>query len=309
MSEPNSFPQVLYDYWHASDEDLSAAIEDGVFRDVSVSTLLIAYLHVQLQGDKEYDDVSPPSLFSLVIRRIITELQSAEDLSAEAMNILESLDHVTYRRLLLDARLPYPILRAFSKIPFAKLPSSAFSLEEMAIGIDDSVLANEDFLRRSKAHARDNKHLVTLDDLCNILGISSREGLQHFRRENFDLVRIELGTRKPRFTIGPEIENQIRSRDLDFSLEFEKLSFDLLRNLNWANVYVTGPPILACLTNLDIKAEKIHIHIYGLDVHEAERKVDHIYQTWLSNHEADEDNPDLVIKSANVGLSNTFPVL
>ena len=305
MSGPTTFPKVLYDYWHASDQELSAAIKDGTFHGVSVSSLLIAYLHVQLQGDKEYDDVSPPSLSAVVIGRIIAELQSADDLSAMAVDIAQSLNLVTYRGLLLDARLPYPILRAFLKIPLAELPSSAFSFEELAIDIDDTVLANEDYLRRCKAHARDNSYLVTLDDLCNILRISDRRGLQHFQRERLDPVETELEI----LNSGPEIENQIRSSNLDFALAFEELSFDLLHGLDWANVYVAGPLVLACLTGLDIDIDKIHIHIYGLNVYDANRKVDQIYKTWLANHVPNDDDSDLVIKSAKVGLYITFSVV
>lgn len=305
MSASNTFPQVLYDYWHASDQELSAAIKEGVFHGVSVSSLLKAYLHVQLPGHREYDDVSPPTLSFLVIGRIIAELQSADHLFAMAVDIAQSLDHVTYRGLLLDARMPYPILRTFFKIPLADLPSSAFSFEELAIDIDDSVLANEDYLRLPKAHARDNAYLVTLEDLCNMLGISDRRGIQHFQREILHPIEIEL--QAPIFNSRPEIESQIQTDSVGFALAFEELSIGLLHGLDWTNVYVAGPLVLACLTGLDINIEKIHIHIYGLNVYEANRKLNQIYKTWLANHQPDDDGSDLVIKSAKVGLFQQSP--
>lgn len=302
----NGFPQVLYNYWLASDKELTAAIENGAFQDVSVSSLLKAYLDLQLEcAEKQDEETSPHSLKSVVIGRIIAELQSTDDLLATALHIAQSLDHITFRRLLLDPRLPYRLLRTFLELPQAELPSSASSPGYPIVDIDEAMLANENHLRQAETHILDDAHLITLEALCTILTISDRKGLQRFRRVDPPNAPLMFDPAFFDFNRVPEIPNQIQTSDKEFAEAFDKRSLGLLRSLDWTNIYVAGDLVLASLTDFEPEIDIIHIHIFGLDANEANQKVDDIYKTWLANL-SDDHEEKLVIKSPKVGVSNTL---
>lgn len=76
----------------------------------------------------------------------------------------------------------------------------------------------------------------------------------------------------------------------DFEATFSVLTDGLLRGLDWSNIFVAGGMPLSALlcTDAPKDAEKyansdIDLYIYGLDPVEANSKVEHIYDVWLSN--------------------------
>ena len=184
MSTPGGFPNVLYDHWHASDTEISNAIADGKFEGVSVSSLLKAFLDMQLQNPEGQDEkTSPLSLKSMVLSKIIAELKSSDDLSAITTHIARNLDDVMYRQLLSDARLPYRILRSFLRIPNSDIPGCALIPGRTIIDLEEVVLTNDAFLRHSSSNDRDHAHLVTLKDLRNILALPDGNGYESFYRK------------------------------------------------------------------------------------------------------------------------------
>ena len=184
MSTPSGFPPVLYDYWHATDTEISTAIADGKFEGVSVSSLLKAFLDMQLEDHEGHDErASPPSLQSVILSKIIAELKSSDDLLAITRHIARNLDNVTYRQLLSDARLPYRILRTFLRIPHSDMLNCGLATGRTIVDLEEVVLANDAVLRQSKSSNRDDAHLVTLDDLRNILDLPDGSGLQSFTRK------------------------------------------------------------------------------------------------------------------------------
>lgn len=185
MSTFSGFPSVLYDYWHASDTEISAAIADGKFEGVNVSSLLKAFLDMQLEKPEGHDEkASPLSLKSVVLGKIIAELKSSDDLPAITRHIARNLDNVTYRQLLSDARLPYRILRTFLRIPHSDLPDCALVTGRTIISLEEVILASDAVLRQSNSHDRDHAHLVTLKDLRNILALPNGNGYEPFSRKN-----------------------------------------------------------------------------------------------------------------------------
>lgn len=75
-----------------------------------------------------------------------------------------------------------------------------------------------------------------------------------------------------------------------FVSAFESLTGGLLNKLEWDHIFVAGGMALSCLlaTDLEVDADKyrnsdIDLYVYGLDPVAANKKVDHIYKTWLSN--------------------------
>ena len=185
MSTRGGFPPVLYDYWHASDTEIETAIADGKFEGVSVSSLLKAFLDLQLEAPESQDETaSPPSLKSVVLSKIIAELKSSDDLPATARHIARNLDNVTYRQLLSDARLPYRVLRTFLRIPHSDIPDCTLVFGRSIIDLDEVILANDAVLQQSNSSDRDCAHLVTLKDLRNILAIPDGTEYVPFIRKN-----------------------------------------------------------------------------------------------------------------------------
>ena len=185
MSTPAGFPNVLYDHWHTSDMEISAAIADGKFEGVSVSSLLKTFLDMQLEDPEGQDGkASPLSLKSMVLSKIIAELKSSDNLSAMTRHIARNLDNVTYRQLLSDARLPYRILRTFLRIPHSDMPGCALTTGRTIIDLEEVVLTNDAFLQQSNSSDRDHAHLVALRDLRNILALPDGNGYETFYRKN-----------------------------------------------------------------------------------------------------------------------------
>lgn len=304
MSPRNAFPQVLYKYWHASDEELFAAIANGEFQGVTVSSLLKAYLDFQLQESEYYDNsVSPSSLKYMVLGRIIEELKVTEDLAAVTRDIAGSLDDLVYLQLLSDARLPYRILRAFLKIPPSDIPDSDLPPDREFV--DEAILANAEYLRRTCTRVKNEDHLVTLEDLSNILALPKEEsGYQSFRNKypptrGFDT-----------FDLRRKGEVRLLTHETDFVEAFNDLTSRFLYGLDWTNVFVAGELVLASLTGEEIRGKSIRLYLYGLNANDANKKVDHIYDVWVANLPYDQDK--LVTKTAKqisfFGSEPTHPI-
>lgn len=184
MSTPAGFPPLLYDYWHATDTEIIYAILDGRFEGVSVSSLLKAFLDMQLENIEGQDErESPMSLKSVVTSKIIAELKSSDDLPAMTRHIARNLDSVTYRQLLSDARLPYRILRTFLRIPNSDVPGWTLMPGRSIISLEEVILANDDIVLQSKSSDRDHAYLVTLKDLSDIFALPEGSGYVSFNRK------------------------------------------------------------------------------------------------------------------------------
>lgn len=75
-----------------------------------------------------------------------------------------------------------------------------------------------------------------------------------------------------------------------FIASFNRITGNLLNKLEWDHVFVAAGMPLSCLLcmNLEVDADKyrnsdIDLYIYGLNPLAANEKIDHIYNTWLSN--------------------------
>ena len=302
MSARNAFPQVLYKYWHASDEELFAAIAKGELQGVTVSSLLKVYLDLQLEHSEEYANRdSPSSLKYTVVGKIIEELKVAEDLAAATRDIAQSLESLIYLQLLSDPRLPYRILRAFLKIPSSDIPDSDLPPDREAVNVDEAILANADYLRKTCTRFENEDHLVTLGDLRNILALPEESGYQSFRKKYPPTGGDDLGRKS---------EVGLLTHETDFVEAFNDLTSGFLCGLDWANVFVAGELVLASLTGEEIKGKSIRLYFYGLDADSANKKVDYIYDVWVANLPYDQNK--LVIKTAKqisfFGSEPTHPI-
>lgn len=74
-----------------------------------------------------------------------------------------------------------------------------------------------------------------------------------------------------------------------FETAFNDLSDNLLKGLNWSNVFVAGGLVLGALLSIDAekqtayKHSDIDVYIYGLNALEANKKLDEIYKVWTGN--------------------------
>ena len=305
MSARNAFPQILYKYWHASDEELFAAIANGEFQGVTVSSLLKAYLDSLLEESDEFDNRgSPSSLKDTVVGKIIEELKVTEDLAAATRDIAQSLENLIYLQLLSDPRLPYRILRAFLKIPPSEIPDSDLPPDREAVNVDEAILANAQYLRRTCTGFENEDHLVTLEDLRNILALPEESVYKSFQKNNPSTGEIET------FDLGKKSEVGLLTHESDFVEAFNDLTSGFLCDLDRANVFVAGELVLASLTGEEIKGKSIRLYFYGLDADGANKKVDHIYDVWVANLPYDQEK--LVTKTAKqisfFGSEPTHPI-
>ncbi|KAL8793670.1 MAG: hypothetical protein Q9195_003719 [Heterodermia aff. obscurata] len=279
MSTPAGFPPVLYEYWHASEREISGAIADGKFKGVSVSSLLKAFLDMQLKNAEGQDErACPMSLKSLALSNIIAELKSSNDLPSVTKHIACTLDSITYRQLLSDARLPYRILRTFLRIPNSDIPGCALMSGRTIIDLEEVILTNDAVVQQSHSSDRDHTQLVTLNDLRSILALPGGNGYESFQRKNPPTGGLEF------FNLYWRSRAHLLSNETVFKEVFHVRTAHILRGLNWTNVCVTGEIVLDALTGeLSRGATPIRLCLFGLNANEANRKLEDIYNVWVTN--------------------------
>ena len=230
MSSSQVFPQVLHDHWHTHNDQLSMAIKEGKFQGISVSTLLNAFLHHQLQAVTQYNT---SSLKSAALGKIITELKSTDDIPTTALHIAQNLDQLLYRQLLSDVRLPYRILRTFLRIPNSQISGGSISPNREYIEVEEAILAQEQYLRCTDPTNVDKSYLVTIWDLCDVLAVP-RDGEQRYSRKSPPKGGGQL------FESGRRKIVELLATDVGFGEAFKETSSGLLEGLDWANVMITG---------------------------------------------------------------------
>lgn len=113
-------------------------------------------------------------------------------------------------------------------------------------------------------------------------GTVSTDAVRTVQRVEVDGRTILDYHRKKSIQLQPTIEA--------FKRSFETLTGGAFKGLDWTNVFVAGGMALSSLLCIDPvkEAEKyknsdIDVYIYGLNPIEANKKVDQLYKTWLSN--------------------------
>ncbi|KAJ7131939.1 hypothetical protein C8R46DRAFT_1015571 [Mycena filopes] len=145
--------------------------------------------------------------------------------------------------------------------------------------IDEWILANEKCLRN--ADPLQWQHgLVNLDDAEHAF-------------PNYTLTRLERTITRPRnlpgfhilsFASAPRIT--IRPSTAAFKKHFDRMSDRLLRNLDWSNLIVAGGIVLGallCDNKNHWESSDIDIYIHGLAPLEANKKIRHIFDTFVAN--------------------------
>ena len=299
MTDGARLPQRLLDLWGLGDREMLAAIRSGELGEVTASALLKSYLRTLLD-DHDYHEArehKPPSLTSIALESMLGWLNSSDDLYHTAQLIASSLNVVTLRDFLMNPRMRYPVLRAC-------LDAANEGLEEgrSMIDVDEAVLANERYIRSIAEHNRDNAYLVTLEDLCETLSISSYEGgIGLLPRPNPPRGGVEfLNFKRKDYLL-------LHASSADFAKSLDQVTGKELCGLDWSNVLMAGDLVIQILlyrqgsshrdASDDIGFSPIDLYLYGLDVHEANKKVEEIHEVWASNLPA-ADQSKIVVKDA-----------
>ncbi|KAE9405412.1 hypothetical protein BT96DRAFT_972558 [Gymnopus androsaceus JB14] len=245
------------------------------------------------------------------------------------------------------SKLPYAMRRAGSSLPSdggsssknPKKKAKVLANDELVDDIDEWVLRNEVFLRcLSKSHSEVasalkpwSVGLVRIEDLAKSLFSSSPvtspkgSSVPHALK----ISRFPIDT-LPGFTVLADKRSPmtfVQSSSLKFKGRFDAISGGLLAGLDWNNVFVAGGLVLGALLTPDIPSsatlpatERSHlnqpsewissdidVYIYGLDVQEANTKIEHIAQVYKNNL-GSADAPFLVVRnSQTITLYSEWP--
>ena len=280
-----SLPSFIFNGWRLRQGEERKAWVAEQFKDITTSSLAEAFINLQL--DKHFAtskrSVSIPSLASLAVGSILENLESVEssdDLAVEVETVAESLSSTTLRQLLSDPRTPYHLLRKF-----LTLPQTLATRDRSIVDVDELVLQNERYVR-SRDSNRDDRYLVTLENLSNILAKAPQDdrSLSFVRKdppkgglETLDVLRKRVLT--------------IQASSASFGEVFTRITRGALRGLDWSNVLVVGGSVLTTLLHTDpskdddeaVRDPDIDMCIYGLGPQDANRKVKEIYDIWVRN--------------------------
>lgn len=300
-----SLPPFILTSCHFQPGDEQRVKTAQQLKDFTTSSLAEAMINFQL--DKYFDpsdkSSSPPSLASIAVNKILETLADSVDPAADIWTIAESLNSTTLRQLLSDPRVPYQLLRTF-----LTFPQTLTAEDRRMVDVDEAVLRNEQYVR-SRNSNRDGKYLVPLEDLFKILSKSPQDDRPlPFTRQDPPKGGLELldERRKRDLTIQPS--------SASFCKVFERITHGALRGIDWSNVLIAGGIALITLLHTDpskdndraVRDPAIDVCIYGLGPEDANRKVEHIYDTWVRNLPATAQR--LVVKNAKtITLIPSYP--
>lgn len=288
----------------------------------TVSSLAEVHLKTQLKNyetmmeeeqmqAKNY--MNAPSLTSLSAGKIIEMLEESDNLTADVRTIAKNLNSSTLREVLEDPRTPYLVLRAFLALPPGYGPGNAAETARTLVDIDEAILANERYIRsRGAEKNRDGKGLVKLDD-ASVLFESSTSGAVDqpltITRKTPPKGGFEFLDEKRERTV------KIQANSKAFAGTFNRITRNILRGLDWSNVFLAGGAALTTLMHTDpskdddsdVKDNDLDIYIYGLRPKEANEKVKHIYEIWKSNLPADNKQQLVVKNSKTINFLADYP--
>ncbi|KAL0564065.1 hypothetical protein V5O48_017991 [Marasmius crinis-equi] len=214
-------------------------------------------------------------------------------------------------------RFPYTIRQAGLKLPRSQETCGQADAgggprhPELVVDIDEWVLRNEAYLRLLSRKLNLSRNigskpwtygLVRLDQLPIVLSQSydlSTKRLAINRASSLSGFCV-LGDKR-----GTKILTQPSQKTFDLS--WSQMTGDVLRGLNWSNLFAAGGSVLGTLITPSGEEEvhmkedwlgsDIDLFIWGLSAHEANRKIDHIAETYRRN--LPQDAPFVVAKNSH----------
>ena len=230
-----------------------------------------------------------PSLITTAARKIRSMLSQSEDLEWDLEILLKTVDSSLLRHIFGSPETRYVLLRLFISRAQVLSRLGIHTQGTNLLDIDEMVLQNGKFLRNSVLSdnfLHGEGYLVKLRDLRSILGdLNASEEILQFRRRDPPQGGFEtLDQLRPRIL-------QIIKRNVTFRRAFDWVTHEVLKGLDWTNVFVAGPLILTVLMLTEpsrrlhkrLGTDMIDLYLYELAPREALLKIEHIYTTWKAN--------------------------
>ena len=269
-------------------------------------------------GQDEHGNIA--SLASMAISKLNNVLAASANIEADILTTTNSLSISVLRQVIRSGKTPYLILRALLDLPMNLEPDSSVDLgareSEVTFNsiqdIDEAVLLNERYIRsRSSTGILPKRYLVSLKGLVRILGKPQLGASPLWGRHTLGFQRKDPPHGGYEFL---DVKRQRRffilSNSCSYYDTFARITGNILHGLDWKNVLVAGEMALRTLLHVDSYMDDIEetqqgdldIYIYGLDVEQANEKVEEIYQVWKRNLPAT-NYQQLVVKN---GTTITF---
>lgn len=304
MAAAFGLPQNLVDLWSLPDDDLRAAIHAGNSSDLNVSSLLKVYLDF-LHEHHVHDvfcEPEPRSLRAMALGGIVKWLNTSPNILNSAQEITSNLHIVLLRDLLSAPSLRYPVLRACVSAAKAGIGDGQY-----VVDIDELILTNERYIKSRMDQSSDDSHLISLEDFCAILSISSDDkGSGMLHRPSLPDGGIQFRHPKHQDSL------LIHTSSSDVAVDLKQDISNELGGLDWKNVLMAGDPVMRAvmikqmapdqLGRGRMEYEPIQLYIYGVSVEEANQKVGQIHDVWANHFSAAGDERIVVKDGANVTL-------
>lgn len=277
-----NLPDFLFSGWRFRQGDITEAKARGDLDGWTVSSLCCAYLKYQLELYEEQrkgNDQEPlPSLALISVRKVFDSLSFSDNVHEE-LNILATSMHSWIKDV---HHAPYLILRLLD-ISSATDVQGRKDIRKM-IDIDEAILAGEQRIR-TRQQELDDSYYVTLKDLAIIFGPSDKNGCIDIKRKTPPKGSFEFldNRRKPAV--------KIHGSDALFIKTFNRVTKNVLKGLDWKNIFVQGGMVLNTLLHTDptmdddgdVATCDIDLYLYDLAPKEANRKVEEIHKVYSSN--------------------------
>ena len=316
--DSSDLSEILTRSWHIDAGEKISARNELEKQQHTVSSIAEHYLRSRIDhcAIGVADNQAPVttgsvSLVSLAIGKINQVLADSGDLQSDIVTIAKSLNSTTLCEVLRDGRLPYVVLRSFLDLPYETVARNESGTLGKLQDIDEAVLLNEKYIRaRSPGENADGGHLVSIEDLGKICG--------HIASESATTMIIR---RMEPPSGGFECLNEKRERTIEicansqsYRERFHLLTEDILKGLDWSNVFLAGGMALTALmhtgepnTSPHIQESDLDIFLYGLNADQANQKAEEIFNVWKNNLPANNQNILVVKNFKTINLIPDYP--
>ncbi|KAG8527414.1 uncharacterized protein KY384_007566 [Bacidia gigantensis] len=289
----------------------------------SVSSLSKAFLEHQMNlydsaKAKQQSKTGVPSLTSSVITGTLDALEASPNPDQDAKTLAENLSSVAFKRLLTDPKIPYQAFRSLLQ-EYQSNSSAGAPRNDVDVNIDGFILQNERYVRSRGFANQDGKYLLELEQLPVLLNQSeSLDTETSMGQDTLSFKRGDLpkgGLEVLDYHRNMHREMRIHATLGSFTKTFERVTENVLRGLDWSNVFVAGGMVLATLLHTDPKDDKkdeiikpdVDLYIYDLTPAEANAKVEHIYDVWSRNLPSTYSERLVVKNAKTINFLTTFP--
>ncbi|KAI9800277.1 MAG: hypothetical protein M1833_003391 [Piccolia ochrophora] len=324
----DDLPDFLRSSWKIDPLAISKAEADGTLAAWTVSSLTGKFVdyhvakHKQMLVDREAfhstagDDPTwrsgcISSLQASAVAEILSQLERSENVAADLRTIVSGLNRSSLRRVLLDPRTPYLVVRKLLMRPNRREVGSKAT--DLTIDIDMAVIRNEDYIRsRGPLRNKDGRGLIRLDDL---VAFHRHEDQQHGNEHLMLNREVRSDTTFDFFDFRVPLQIEVQPSSSLFTTSFHRITGDILKGLDWNNILIAGGVVLTTLLHLNpadfhfkcVREEAIDVYIYGLGPVAANEKMKDLYRVWSENLPLEMSEPLVVKDATRISFFCTYP--